>query len=321
MGSEKKIPKLEKINELLEKINLEKDLEERLKKRLDKAGIYFHIFTRKKDPKSLCEKLIRKDEKYRKENRKLQDLIGIRIVLYYADDIPICEKIVESIFHVRREDSEKDRPEIDEFKPVRLNLVCDIPEGEDRFVERIPQELWNDYRIDKTFEIQIRTVLSEGWHEVEHDVRYKHTEEWENPRYYDFNRKLNGINATLEVCDNTIVSILEALAYQCYKEGKLAEMFRYKLRTRIKDEEIKPELLEQLTDDKELLKKFFRLEREELLYALASSMHVIPLNLSNIIYFCNALQINDEHINETLPLIIKESVEQCKEEEKNAISI
>jgi len=245
----------EKIRPLLGEITIERELKDQIEQKLGRIGIYFHIFARVKSPHSLCQKLVNKDKEYQKKNKKLQDIIGIRIVLYYVDDIPVCQKIIESLFHIREEDSAIDTPKIDEFRPIRLNLICDIPNGEEDYIKRIPVKLWQDYRIDKTFEVQIRTIFSEGWHEVDHDIRYKHKQEWENPNYYDFNRKLNGVHATLEVCDNTIISVLESLAYQCYKEGKIIEMFRYKLRIRMKNEEIRQELRTLLEEDKELLKK------------------------------------------------------------------
>ena len=49
---------------------------------------------------------------------------------------------------------------------------------EERHTEELQKELSNvDINefdaalIDNTYEIQLRTVLSEGWHEVEHDLR------------------------------------------------------------------------------------------------------------------------------------------------------
>lgn len=307
----------EKIEPLLKRIIIERELKEQIEQKIGRIGMYFHIFVRVKSPHSLCQKLIRKDKEYNEEDKKLQDLIGVRIVLYYADDIPICQKIIESLFHIRKEDSAIDTPGIDEFKPIRLNLVCDIPDGEEGYIKRIPGELWRDYRIDKTFEVQIRTIFSEGWHEVDHDIRYKHKEEWETSDYYDFNRKLNGINATLEVCDNTIISILESLAYQCYKDGKVIEMFRYKLRIRMGNETIENEKLwSLLQSNKELLKKFYRLDRDELLCILSDPIFAsIPCTLSNIIYICNALQIGDKTINEITPSLIKSCVEQWEEQQ------
>ncbi|MDE7445014.1 MAG: (p)ppGpp synthetase [Lachnospiraceae bacterium] len=306
----------EKLRLLLDRITIDRELKEHIERKLSKTGMYFHIFARVKDTRSLCQKLIKKDKEYKEKKKGLQDLIGIRIVLYYVDDIPVCRKIIESLFHIREKDSAIDTLKIDEFRPVRLNLVCDIPDGEIDYIKRIPEELWQDYCIDKTFEVQIRTIFSEGWHEVDHDIRYKHKHEWENPGYYDYNRKLNGIYATLEVCDNTIISVLESLAYHCYKEGKIREMFRYKLRIRMKNEEIKQELRTLLECDKELLKKFYRLERDELLHILSDSIFAgIPRTLSNIIYICNALQIEDRTINDMLPSLIKNCVEQWKEQQ------
>ncbi|MDE5938927.1 MAG: (p)ppGpp synthetase [Lachnospiraceae bacterium] len=310
--------KEEELKPFLDRITIEGELKEQVERKLDRIGMYFQIFARVKSPYSLCQKLVKKDEEYRKRGKKLQDLIGIRVVLYYADDIPICQKIIESLFHVRKEDSAVDKLKIDEFKPVRLNLVCDIPDGEEDYIERMPAELWQNYRIDKTFEVQIRTIFSEGWHEVVHDIRYKHSQEWEDPNYYDFNRKLNGINATLEVCDNTIISILESLAYQCYKDGKIVEMFRYKLRIRMKNEEIKQELKTILEGNKELLKKFYRLERNEMLQVLSDPVFSsIPLTLNNIIYICNVLlrEDGDAVINEKLPALIKTNIEQWREQQ------
>ncbi|MBK7959276.1 MAG: hypothetical protein IPK03_14995 [Bacteroidetes bacterium] len=31
----------------------------------------------------------------------------------------------------------------------------------------------NNSLVDSTFEVQLRTILSEGWHEIDHDLRYK----------------------------------------------------------------------------------------------------------------------------------------------------
>lgn len=306
----------EELRSLLSEITIERELREHIKKRLERVGMYFRIFARVKTAQSLCTKLIRKEEEYKKENKRLQDLIGIRVVLYYADDVPICQKMIGSLFHVREEDCSIDKPRTDEFKPVRLNLICDIPDGAEGYIERMPKELWQNYRIDKTFEVQIRTIFSEGWHEVNHDIRYKHEEEWESIAYYEYNRKLNGINATLEVCDNTIISVLDSLAYQCYKECKLSEMFRYRLRIHMQSEELKPELRQLFETDQELWKKFYRLERAELLYALSDTAFAsIPKTLNHIIYISNGLQIRDGRIDEMTPSVIKRCVAEWQEQQ------
>jgi ppGpp synthetase/RelA/SpoT-type nucleotidyltranferase len=310
----------DEVKSLLDRITVDRDIERQIRNRLDKVGMYYRIFVRVKEAGSLCNKLRAKEKEYKAKNKKMQDLIGVRIVLYYADDVVICQKIIEKMFHVRKEDSAVDKPNIDEFKPVRLNLICDIPDEGETYWKRIPEELLKPYRIDQTFEIQIRTILSEGWYEVEHDMRYKHKEEWEEPGYYNYGRRLNGVNATLEGCDNTLLNVFESLSHQCYIDGKVTEMFRYKLRIHVSDEVIKEELKNILDGDRDLLKRFYRLERNKILMALAHpAFGNIPLNLNNIIYICNALYIKNEEINSMTPALIKKDMAWWEEQERKVV--
>lgn len=101
--------------------------------------------------------------------------------------------------------------ETDKFKPLRINYVCELPDKIERLFD---DKIWA-YPIDKSFEIQIRTIFSEGWHEIEHDFRYKCQEEW--GKNDDLSRTLNGILATLDNCDWAIASLFSQMAYRHYK--------------------------------------------------------------------------------------------------------
>ena len=52
-----------------------------------------------------------------------------------------------------------------------LTMLCHALHAQqtEEFIAALPEEFRD--RIEPTFEIQIRTVFSEGWHEVEHDLR------------------------------------------------------------------------------------------------------------------------------------------------------
>lgn len=290
---------------LLNGMIIDKRLVKDMNRGLDKAGLYYRSFARMKSPDSLAAKLRKKDEKYKKENTRLQDIIGIRIILYFEDDVAICKNIIEKMFDVRGEDCQIDALEVSEFKPERLNLVCTLPE---EYVRSFQERIWNDYRIDKTFEIQIRTIFSEGWHEVEHDIRYKHDEEWKAQEYYSFNRELNGIKATLEVCDHVIVQTIDKLTYYCYKNNKIEEMLRYKFRIHFDNEFLSDKL--KLVLDAGLRKELFKTVREEALMCFSSEfLSDIPKTLDNVVYVCNELQIHNEKISELTPVIIRENVE------------
>lgn len=309
MGFYEKI-EVQDLAALLNGVSVDKRLLNDINRGLDKAGIYYRSFSRMKSPDSLAAKLQRKASKYKKENTRLQDIVGIRIILYFEDDVAICKNIIENMFDVREEDCQIDALEVSEFKPERMNLVCTLS---DEYVCYFQKRLWDDYRIDKTFELQIRTIFSEGWHEVEHDIRYKHNEEWKAQAYYSFNRELNGIKATLEVCDHAIVHTIEKLTYYCYKNGKTEEMLRYKFRIHFDNEYLSDSLKAIL--DQDLRRELHKIVREEVLMCFCCKFASdIPKTLDNLVFVCNELQIHNEKISEITPRIIKEQVEIYQKE-------
>ena len=260
---------------------------------LNKIGIYYRIFSRTKSAYSTSMKLIEKEKKYIERGKGMQDIIGVRIVLYYQDDISIVQNILTDKYRMLKDDSEIDIPKASEFKPIRRNLVFELP---DEAVDIIQQEVWEKFYIEKTFEVQIRTIFSEGWYEVEHDIRYKHDKEWENPEYYVYNRGLNRINATLETCDTEIVREISDLAYDCYKNGKVIEMLRYKFRIRLEKEELSEQLMEYIQNNSEFFKKLYRVERSKILrcYTLIHNCK----SLNNLVYLSNELEIHDNNVTD-----------------------
>lgn len=173
------------------------DLEDGLKNLFDKCGLYYRIFSRCKSPESTVKKVEIKG--YSVEGKHMQDLIGVRIALYFKDDIDICTKIIQENYHVV--EIVYDKETSDKFCPTRLNIVCQLP---DSIADLFDNEIWK-FPIDRTFEIQVRTIFSEGWHEVEHDLRYKNQDDWID--HIDLSRNLNGVYATLETCDWAIINM------------------------------------------------------------------------------------------------------------------
>ena len=313
---------LEELQKLLDKEKMApvgKDLSLVMQKKLKKSGIYFRIFARVKEAESVYRKLEWKKQEYL--DKKLQDVVGLRIVLYYMDDIPVCKEMLRNTFAIIEKDSHEDIPKVNEFNPLRMNYVCRMPK---EFVDRFPKELWENYRIDQTFEVQIRTTFSEGWHEVDHDVRYKHKEEWE--QHYELSRELNGIYATLEICDRSMVNLLERLAYRNYKSMQIEAMIRNKFRLRFANSAISVPLLEFLQKDQELVKTLYRLEREEPIRFFASDLSDgIPLTIDNMVFVCNELCIERKDLEDRTPMIIREKTEKWKqrrkEQEKTSINM
>ena len=93
---------------------------------LNKCGIMYHVFYRTKSPQSIKNKLDKKAESYRAEGKKMQDLLALRITLYFTDDV---ELVYDYFRNQPNFDSESvDVAEVDRFCPKRLNLVMRVPE-------------------------------------------------------------------------------------------------------------------------------------------------------------------------------------------------
>lgn len=295
------------LKEFLENIppQILNELTSAVKISLDKCGLFYRIFPRHKTYESAHRKIIEKG--YCADN-KMQDLFGIRVVLYFREDISICKEILANTFSVMNESV--DPVTVDVFKPTRLNLVCELPKSQALDEMSWPEEIW----VDKTFEIQIRTVFSEGWHEIEHDLRYKCKSEWEGEE--DLSRAMNGIFATLESCDWSISAILDDMAYIKYKNHAWLSMIRNKFRIRLIDETISPELLRILNGPGEIAKQVFRTDRFSFLIFLALKMNVsIPITGNNLIYLINYLYINDEQIKELTPSVLLRQLDKCMNRE------
>lgn len=194
-------------------------LEEDIGGILSRAGMYFRIFHRAKTPYSIAQKLEKAGYGFGQNDKKMQDLLGLRVVVYYPDDLEIIRTILEKTFRQVGDWSETDSTE-EEFKASKLNGVFRIPEE----YQRIYNGDISFLPIDTTFEVQLRTISFEGWHEIEHDMRYKtpYGEEfWRNNE--KLSRTLNCVLANLELSDWTTMNVFDQLAYYHF-ENKNWEM-------------------------------------------------------------------------------------------------
>ena len=226
----------------------------------------------------------------------MQDLIGIRIVLYFKSDIKLCEKLINQHFDVL--DISKDKELTDKFCPQRINYVCSLPED---VVNEFDPIIWT-YPIDKSFEVQIRTIFSEGWHEIEHDFRYKCEDEWKES--LDLSRTLNGVFATLENCDWTIENLLRELAYKHYKNKEWIPMLKNILKMRIIDEGNMEKIVDCFNRDNTIAKMFLRMNREEFLVFISDSENTLPMKLSTIVYLVNLVEVKNKELLKNTPKLL-----------------
>ncbi len=268
---------------------VEVELKHVVEDRLKQCGLYYLIFSRVKAADSLARKYQLKQ--YNGE-KKIQDLIGLRIDLYFEDDLSICRSILEKTF-VLVEWAESENNE-DEFRSTKINGVFRLPEYLKR---QITDDTW-DMCIDDTVEIQLKTVFFEGWHEIEHDMRYKGGELWSGKGSYI--RYFNSILATLELCDKSVVSLFENLGHDLYKEHNWSGMMKVHYRLKMEDRPLYPEV-EQILDGDESEnnpgKQLFKTSREVLVDELLKQPRRIPINVNTIVALVNQAVIHDDRLS------------------------
>ncbi|MDY3854238.1 MAG: hypothetical protein SO170_04660 [Butyribacter sp.] len=260
---------------------------------LNSCGMYFRIFSRVKSSASIAEKINRGKYGTEENPKKIQDLVGLRVVLYYYDDLSICRDIMESTFQII-DDWSRPKYNPDEFKATKINGVFHFPE---EYFSLYKKELWT-LPIDTTFEIQFRTVFFEGWHEIEHDMRYKSflsdDEFWKGSE--ELSRILNCILANLELSDWSLVQLFDQLSYNHYKSANWELMLKSKYRIKISDTEtLDPQIIAIFDQDREVAKQFFKCSRKDLIKELLK-LDNPHLNYNLIVKLLNDRSVHNEQI-------------------------
>jgi len=166
---------------------IEQEVKDKLKKTLADSGLLVAaIESRVKAYDSLAGKLELKGHKY-KSLADLTDILGLRVITFYLDDVDKVASAVERLFIVDWENSVDKRKihEIDSFGYLSLHYICSVP--------GFP------YR----FEIQMRTLLQHAWANMDHDTGYKSGVEI--PKRYM--RSMSRLAGLLELVDDEFSKI------------------------------------------------------------------------------------------------------------------
>jgi len=147
--------------------------------------------------------------------------------------------------------------------------------------------------------------LSEGWHEVEHDLRYKFKEDWDGADWAS--RAFNGVFAALETSEWTMLKILDDQSYYHYKMKNWKAMLRAKFRLRFSSQNLSSYIEEWLNNSPEDAKKLYRADRGQILSYIVS-LGKVPLTLDNIIHVYNMKVIGNEEIMKAMPKYLERIV-------------
>ena len=183
-----------------------------LLKALREQNIQLNTFERRvKTEDSLTGKLEKKGYKY-KTIYDITDLVGIRAVTYYTDDVDKVAAIAKQIFDVDWKNSvDKRKHQLDSFGYLSLHYICYLKEGPLR---------------DIPFEIQMRTALQHVWSAIEHDIGYKGAVKLPP----EFVRQFSRLAGMLEMADDEFSRLRTAMSeyrrqvHSLVKSGQFSEV-------------------------------------------------------------------------------------------------
>ncbi|MBQ2205786.1 MAG: tetratricopeptide repeat protein [Treponema sp.] len=158
--------------------------------------------TRIKSFTSYYKKILRQKPKEAAESKSLvtlTDMIGIRVICAFLEDLDIVEQQLVTYFNVKEIERKGAQQSFREFGYESVHVLIAIPED-----CKPKKELDPPLPDEVVCEIQIRTILQDAWAEVEHELIYK--SEF-NPFDKPLRRKLASINASLTLADTIFQEI------------------------------------------------------------------------------------------------------------------
>lgn len=136
----------------------------------DDALNHHTVQSRVKEPESVRAKLDRLtadgSPKYLRGLEQLDDMIGVRVIMYLEPDIADVATALKAQFHCQEDDDKTSSQRRNgQIGYAGRHLILRVPE------HQVPAGC--EAFVGQRFEVQIRTVLQHAWAAFEHDVRYK----------------------------------------------------------------------------------------------------------------------------------------------------
>ncbi|EOD9423239.1 TPA: hypothetical protein I7172_21985 [Vibrio vulnificus] len=185
-----------------------------LEELLKQNGIKYHLVeSRAKDIESFAEKILRPTKNYTDPMNQITDLSGLRVIVYYQDDVEKVARLIEKEFDkIECENRHQiENYDVDSFGYLSLHYIVKLNEVRGMLPE------WSGFRTIKS-EIQIRTVLQHGWATISHAMQYKREGDVPKP----LRRKLFRLAGLFELADEEFVSLRdEAITQKMNDNEKL----------------------------------------------------------------------------------------------------
>lgn len=157
------------------------------------------ISVRAKDPDSVAEKIARRS--YGNPSVQFDDLIGVRIITLYEHSVPLVASRLRDLY------------KIDENRSANKSMSLrsrEVGYRSEHLVLKLGKSGMPPVSslLEKTYiEVQIRSVVSHAWAEIEHSLRYKAGIQLPS----DLSRRFDALAGTLELVDREFSAIEDAL--------------------------------------------------------------------------------------------------------------
>jgi putative GTP pyrophosphokinase len=188
---------------------------ERLTKQiLSSENLRVHSVTSRVKERPKLEKIKREGKDYR-DLGTITDVVGVRIITHFEDDVDQIGKVIEREFYIDKDNSIDKRKALDpdRFGYLSLHYISMIRADRCKLIE------YKQYA-GLVFEIQIRSILQHAWAEIEHDLGYKSGSAIPAPVRRQFSR-LAGL---LELADTEFSHIRDELSH--YAERVQKDIFQ-----------------------------------------------------------------------------------------------
>ncbi len=171
------------------------ELQRRFRSAIKNCGLRSTIKYRVKSFESYYAKLLRVARSASEDQVVVTDIIALRIVCPFLEDVALAERCVRSQFGVREVERKGAEFSAREFGYESVHCLVAVPE-----------DLLESFHLPGPIEceVQIRTILQDAWAEVEHELVYK--AEF-TPFEDSVQRKLAALNANLSLSDITFQEI------------------------------------------------------------------------------------------------------------------
>ncbi len=148
-----------------------------LRQSIDHKKIPFDaVKGRIKEFDSFMEKIRRKT--LQNPFQEINDIVGIRVICLYRDDIEKIKNVVSETFEVISDEDRTESRDVDRFGYSGSHIIARLGNEQNASLQQSLRDLH--------FEIQIRTIAQHAWASISHHLFYKQSDEIPKDQERDF---------------------------------------------------------------------------------------------------------------------------------------